>query len=265
MRPARSHALAVATTSLLTAAPALAQAHPPLHVNPTLEDCSVQFAPTLTQRAFARFVREFGSVSAFKQAASTATLGRGRVLFGVELLRFRVDEYADAWNDTFYHPNADHPLGARKDFPKLKLRAGVTDDVDVGAFYTRNPNANYGWLGVDAKYRVRRDDASPLGAAVRGAYTRTLYVRDMDMHALTADLSLSRRLGRVVHPYAGVGADVVLTRETSDVVALRRENKVVPHVFGGFDAVVWGRLSVGAELAWGARPTAHVHVGGIAF
>jgi hypothetical protein len=45
--------------------------HPPdpaLHVDPSLEDCSVIFAPELTQAAFRRFARGFGSVSAFQQA-----------------------------------------------------------------------------------------------------------------------------------------------------------------------------------------------------
>jgi hypothetical protein len=46
--------------------PATALAEPPpdpnLHVDPSLKDCSVSFAPNLTQDAFRRFVREFGSV-----------------------------------------------------------------------------------------------------------------------------------------------------------------------------------------------------------
>lgn len=252
---------------LVAATPLRAQStHPPLHVDPSLEDCSVRFAPSLTQSAFDRFVREFGSVSAFKQAASPASLGKGRLLIGVELMRFSVDEWSDAWHDTFAHPNAHHPLGSRKEFPKLKLRFGVTDDIDVGAFYTRNPNANYGWLGLDGKYAVlaEREDR-PLAVALRGAYTRTLYVSDMDMQALTADVSVGRRLWHVVRPYAGLGTDVVLVRETSDVVTLRDGTTFVPHLFGGVDATIWRRVSVGAEFTLGARPSAQVQIGGVAF
>jgi hypothetical protein len=76
---------AAAVTALVAAAPLLAQpAHRPLHVDPTLKDCSVRFAPIVTQGAFHRFVREFGSVSAFKQVASPGALGKGRALVGVE-------------------------------------------------------------------------------------------------------------------------------------------------------------------------------------
>lgn len=255
------------TLGVVAAAPLQAQsAHPPLHVDPSLDDCSVRFAPTLTQGAYARFVREFGSVSAFKQVAPPGPLGKGRVLIGVEMIRFQVDEWADAWNDTFYHPNEHHPLGATKIFPKLRVRVGVADDVDVGAFYARNPQANYGWVGLDGKYAVLTEaDARPLSVAVRGAYTKTLYVRDMDMHALTADVSVSRRLWRAVRPYAGLGADGVFARETSDAVRLRSEATIVPHLIGGVDVTPWRRLSLGAEFTVGARPSAQLQVGALAF
>lgn len=226
----------------------------------------MRFAPTLTQRAFHRFVREFGSLSAFKQVAPPGTLGRGRVLLGVETIRFQVDEWSDAWNDTFYHPNDHHPLGATKVFPKLRIRAGVSDRADVGAFYTRNVDANYGWIGLDGRYALlREEDAAPVALAVRSAYTKTLYVHDMDMHALTVDLSVGRRLWRVVRPYAGLGADGVYTRETSPAVALRREALVAPHLFGGVDVTAWRRLSAGVEFTVGPRPSAQVQIGGVAF
>ena len=257
----------VVVMAIVTAAPLRAQsAYPPLHVNPSVEDCSVQFAPTLTQAAFRRFVREFGSVSAFKQVAPASTLGKGRALVSVEMMRFTVDEWSAAWNDTFAHPDDQHPLGSTQSFPKLKLRVGVTDDLDVGAFYTRNAQANYGWIGLDGKYRLLTESASmPVSLAVRGAYTRTLYVTDMDMHALTADVSVDRRLWHVFRPYVGLGADGVFARETTDAVSLRRETTIVPHLLGGLDVTVWERLSLGAEFTLGARPSAQVQIGGVVF
>jgi opacity protein-like surface antigen len=264
---AKLSVLTAAVTALVATAPLGAQsAHSPLHVDPTLEDCSVRFAPTLTQGAFHRFVREFGSVSAFKQVASPGALGKGRVLVGVEMMRFQVDHRSDAWNDTFSHPDADHPLGATQSFPKLKLRVGVSDALDVGAFYTENLSANYGWLGLDAKYALltERDDR-PVSLAVRGAYTKTLHVGDMDMHALTADVSVGRRFWRGLKAYAGLGADGVLVRETSAAVDLRGERIVAPHLFGGVDAALGQRVSVGAEFTVGPRPSVQVQVGGVAF
>jgi hypothetical protein len=259
--------LAATTLVLAAAAPLHSQAHHrPLHVDPTLRDCSVIFAPALSQGAFRRFAREFGSVSAFKQAASPATIGRGRLLVGVELMQFRVDEWSDAWHDTFSHPDEHHTLGADKKFPKIKLRYGATDDLDVGAYYASNPNANYGWMGLDARYQLlHRSDRRPYDVAARGAYTRTLYVSDMSMHAITADISVGRALRGAVNAYLGAGADGVIATERSPVVTLDRETLVVGHVFGGVDATFRRRVSVGAEVTVGARPSVQLHLSGLIF
>ena len=246
--------------------PLRAQSHRPLHVDPSVGDCEVRFASNLTQSAYHRFVREFGGVSAFKQVTSATTLGRGRVSIAMEMMRFSLDEWADAWHDTFVHPNDDHPLESEKEFPKVNVRVGATDNLDVGAFYTSNPSANYGWLGVDGKYRLMAEGVGKtVSLAVRGAYTRTLYVSDMSMHAFTADISADRRVWQDVRTYAGVGADAVIGRETSAVVNLRDETVLVPHLFAGVEALIRSRLSVGAEFALGALPSLHLQVGGIFF
>ena len=262
----RTTRIIIATGLMAAAAPLQAQSYPPLHVDPKLKDCSVEFASTLTQDAFSRFVREFGSVSAYKQLSSASTLGQGRVMFGIEMMRFTVDEHAPAWNDTFAHPNDHHPLGSEKTFPKLKLRVGVTDDIDVGTFFAHNPEANYGWVGVDTKYSVLRESSgAAIGVAVRGAYTKTLYVKDMDMHSFTADVAAERTLWGIVRPYVGVGTDGVLARETTSAVNLQSENQFVPHAFGGVDVTLWNRLSIGAEYTRGPVPSTQIQVAAVAF
>lgn len=261
-------ALPLLAAAPLVAAPLVAQQHdhPVLHVDPSVKDCEVRFASNLTQGAFHKFVREFGTLSAFRQAASPATLGRGRVLIGVEGLMFNVDEWSPAWNDTFVHPDEHHVLGADKKFPKLKARVGVTDDIDVGASYAVNPQANYGWLAVDGKYRVMsEDDGAPVSVAMRGAYTKTLYVSDMDMHAVTADVSVGRTFWKPLRTYVGAGADAALARETSSAVALSTEKVVVPHGFVGAELAIGRRMTLGAEYTAGARPSVQLQVAGIAF
>lgn len=243
---ARTITVAIALFLLLPAA-AFAHDGPPLHVDSNVDDCSVRFAPELTQSAFHRFAREFGSVSAFKQGSSSETLGEHRFAVNVEEIYFTVDEHAPAWNDTFVHPDAEHDLGAQKAFPMLSVRYGLTDDLDLGAYYTENPNANYGWVGLDAKYRVlRQDDDMPISLAVRGAYTKTLYVHDMDMHAVTADVSMGHTFWKVLTPYVGVGTDVVLVRETSAAVALESEAIPVPRLTAGVD-FRWWHVAAGFE------------------
>jgi opacity protein-like surface antigen len=240
--------------SLLSPAVAFAEPSddPTLHVDASVKDCSVRFASSLTQDAFHRFVREFGSVSAFKQGAPPVPLAAGDLVLSAEWMSFTVEEHAAAWNDTFTHPTAHHPLGAEKSFPKLHLRGGLTDRLEMGAFYTANPEANYGWAGIDLKYAILDQRAGePVSLAVRGAYTKTLYVSDMNMHAVTADVSVGRTLWGVVTPYAGVGLDGVLALETSPAVRLEDEAASVAHAFTGVEVRYW-RLTAGAELQVGA-------------
>lgn len=247
--------------AVLTASTALAQ--PVLHVDPSLDDCEVHFAPELTQPAFRRFAREFGSVSAFKQGSSPVTLGQRGVAVDVEQIYFTVDEDSAAWNDTFTHPAADHWLGADKEIPKLRLRYGVTDDLDVGAYFTKNPVANYGWLGIEGKYGLlKQREGAPVALSVRGAYTKTLYVADMDMHALTADVSVGRTFWNVLTPYLTVGGDAVLARETADTVSLETETLFVPHATAGLELRFW-HVALGAEAQAATVPSFQVQVSAV--
>lgn len=238
-------------------------ADPDLNVDPSLEECSIVFAPDLTQAAFHRFVREFGSVSAFKQASPPTTLGRGGVSLNVELIAFSVEEKSAAWNDTFAHPDAYHELGSELKVPKLSLRVGVTDHLDVGAFYSESPGANYGWVGLDVKYGIlEQRGGMPVTLAVRGAYTKTLYVADMDMHAATIDVSVGRTFWNVLTPYVGLGSDAVYARETSDVVDLETEAVVVPRATAGFEVRYW-HVAIGAEAQLSALTSYHAQVSAI--
>lgn len=260
-----------AAVGLVLLLPAIALAHgqgahaadPNLHVDPSLDDCSVVFAPELTQSAFHRFAREFGSLGAFKQASPPTTLGRRGFSAAVEYISFSVDDKSDAWNDTFAHPDAYHELGSDLAFPKLSLRFGVTDELDIGAFYSENPTANYGWAGFDVKYgMLRQGEGMPVSLAVRGAYTKTLYVADMNMHAVGVDVSIGRTFWDVLTPYVGVGSDAVLVRETSDAVDLDDEAVLVPHATAGFQVRSW-HVAVGAEAQLSAVNSYHAQVSAV--
>ena len=254
----------LAAFSLALLLPAAARPdHPRLHVDPSVKDCSVRFAPELTQDAYYRFVREFGSASAFKQSAPPETLGRWGVSLDVERLTFKVDEGSAAWNDTFVHPAADHWLGEEKSFPMLRLRVGVTDSLEVGAFYTENPNANYGWLGLEVKYAVlEQGEDMPVALAVRGAYTKTLYVSDMNMNAIGADVTVGRTFWRILTPYAGLGVDTVIAQETSPAVSLKTEVIPVAHGTAGVEARYW-HVAIGAEAQFAALNTFQLRVSAV--
>jgi hypothetical protein len=233
--------------------PGAALADPPvLHVDPSLDDCSVRFAPELTQGAFHQFVRQFGSISAFKPMAAPEPLGRGRVELSVQQISFGVDEGSPTWNDTFAHPMPDHYLGSHLSFPKATVRVGLTDRTDLGAYYTRNPEANYGWIGLEARQAVLCErEGRPVDLGARLAWTRTLYVEDMALDAVTADVSVGRTVRRYLKPYAGAGFDLVHARERSAVVDLHDETVMVPRAFAGL-GVHWRHVALGVEGELGA-------------
>ena len=250
-------------TAALAHGPNEHPADPNLHVGDAYDDCYVRFASNLTQGAFHRFVEEFGSVSAFKMMSSPRPLGRRRVSVAVEQMAFTVEEHADAWNNTFHHPDAYHELGSDLSFPKFLVRVGLTENLDVGAYWTKNLDANYGWLGLEAKYgALQQSETMPISLAVRGAYTKTLYVEDMDMHAVTADVAAGHTLWKAFTPYVGVGGDVVWARETSDAVALHSETVPVSRAFGGAEVRLW-HVELGAEAQFGALTTYQLKVAAV--
>jgi hypothetical protein len=238
-------------------------ADPNLHVDADLADCSVQFSPELTQGAFGRFVREFGSVSAFKLMSPPKTLGQWGIAIGLEQIFFSVEDKSDAWNDTFAHPDHYHELGSDLGFPKLRARVGITDNLDVGAFYTEQPKANYGWFGLEAKYgMLQQNEEMPISLALRGAYTKTIWVEDMDMHAVTADVSAGRTFWNFFTPYLGLGSELVIASETTDAVDLDTEVQLVPHAIGGFEVRFW-YVALGAEAQLATLPSLQVQASAV--
>jgi hypothetical protein len=261
----------ITLVALLALVPGTAFAHgagghpadPNLHVDSALEDCSVQFSSELTQGAFGRFAREFGAVSAFKLASPPTTLGQWGFAIDLEQIWFHVEEHSAAWNDTFAHPDSYHELGSDLAFPKLRARVGITPDFDVGVFFTKQPTANYGWLGLEAKYGLlKQSEEMPISLALRGAYTKTLFVSDMDMHALTADVSAGRTFWHVLTPYLGLGSDLVLARETADVVELDDELQLAPHLIAGLEARYW-HVALGAEAQLATLPTFQIQASAV--
>ena len=74
-----------------------------------------------------------------------------------------IDDADAAWNDTFVHPDSAHYLfeGSRLKFPGLMLRGGVSAETDVGLYVTKNPNANYGFVGAQVQRSLATGATTP--------------------------------------------------------------------------------------------------------
>jgi hypothetical protein len=226
-----------------------------LHVNPRWEECSIQLHPSLTQAAWRQFTEEAGLVVYFRPLRDAKPMGAGK--FELSMLQWKtgIDDATAAWNDTFVHPDSTHWLfeGSGLAFPGLTVRAGVTDRVDIGAYFTKNPNANYGFYGGQVQYALLNDTGRNWTASTRASFVRLFGPEDVDFTVLGLDLLASRAYGvwanRVsISPYVGVSSFLSLSREKSAVVNLADEQVGASQGMIGAVAQV-SRLNLAVEFS----------------
>lgn len=249
-------------TSLIAAAglaiamiPALAVAqhnhddHPVLHINPRWKECSFQLNADLSAAEWKQFTREAGLVAYFRPLTDARPMGRGK--FEVSLLQWKtgIDDHDGAWNDTFVHPDSAHWLfeGSGLAFPGLTARVGVSERMDVGVYFTRNPNANYGFYGVQVQRSLAPIDAR-WATAARVSFQSLYGPEDLNFSVYGLDVLASRTVALTswadVSPYAGVSTFLTTSHEKSAVVSLDDERQF------GAQAMVGASMSVkGARLA----------------
>jgi hypothetical protein len=202
-----------------------------LHVNPRWSQCSFQLDPALTQDAWREFTEEAGLVAYFRPLRDATTVGVGHVEVSIVQWGSRIDDTKSAWNDTFVHPDSTHWLkeGGRLPIPGLTLRTGITDRVDVGAFWTKSFGANYGFWGAQMQYRFLQDEEKDWAASSRLTFVSLYGPDDLGLFVYGIDFLVSRRFRLdsdvlAVSPYAGFSGYSSNSHETSAVVDLRDEH-----------------------------------------
>ena len=215
-----------ATLVTLLGSPLLAQ---DLHVfneeqNDRWSECSFILDPSLTQDAWHQFTGEVALVIYFRPLSSARPLGVRNFEVAVLDWATKIDEFDSAWNETFAHPDSAHLL-ADGDllFPGLMARAGVTELIDVGAYFTKNPSANYGFVGAQVQYSFLDDPERNLAAALRLNYVRMFGPEDLNASVVGIDVLASREYSRF-SPYAGVSGYLGRAQETTSKVDLKDEN-----------------------------------------
>ena len=244
--PGNARIAAFAVTPLLLTTSLAAQQ---LHVNHQWEECAFVIDPALTQASWHQFVKEAGLVTYFRPMVSAAPLGRGHFEVGLTQWGTRIDAADDAWNDTFSHPDSTHWLfeGDALLIPGMMVRAGVTDRVDVGAYFTKSFGSNYGFFGGQAQYSFLNDVERSLAAAGRLGFVRMYGPEDLDVTTYGLDLLVSKDISRF-SPYAAVSGYLATGRETTSKVDLEDENVLGVHGTLGLAVRVWA-LSLGGELS----------------
>jgi len=230
----RTPILPVALAAVLAVVPSTGSAQTAknvqLHVNPKWKECSFQLDPSLTQAAWHRFTGEAGLVSYFRPLTDAKPMGTGN--FEVSALQWEtgIDDETSAWNDTFVHPDAEHWLmeGSGLAFPGVMARAGVSERVDVGAYFTKNPGANYGFYGGQVQYNLVDDVSGNWAASTRVSFVSLYGPEDLNLSVYGLDLVASRQYTLnqrwlTVSPYAGVSGYLSSSHEKTAAVSLADE------------------------------------------
>jgi hypothetical protein len=250
---------AVAAVTLLTPAAGFAQvSHAAdgakdivLHLSDRWDECSFQLDPSLTQQAWRQFTKEAGLVVYFRPLADARPMGKGNFELSILQATTGIDDADAAWNDTFVHPDERHWLfeGSGLPMPGLMARGGVTDRLDVGAYFTKNPNANYGFYGGQAQYNIAQGRNADWAVSSRASFVSMYGPEDLDFTVYGVDVLASKAFPVArwvsVSPYAGVSGYLNSSHEKSDVVSLEDENIVgVQAMVGAVAQISVARIAV---------------------
>ena len=236
-------AMTVATALLSTSTSA--QDRPRLHVNPRWKQCSLQLDPSLTQSAWHQFTQEAGQLVYFRPLTDAKPMGRKKFEVSVMQWQTNVDDNTSAWNDTFVHPDSMHWLyeGSGLKFPGLAFRTGISSKTDVGGYFTKNFQANYGAYGLQLQQNLIRG-ARDWDVSARASFVSLFGPEDLDLNVYGVDVVTSWRqwsYRRVsVVPYAGIATYLASSHEKTTAVNLEDER------------VIGTMATVGAALGFSA-------------
>lgn len=229
------------------------------HIDPNVETCSMVIDTSLTQGQWHRFAKQAGAALSYKSLASARTLGKMNFKIAVDYSSTPVDQRDLAWINTFTHPDEDCPLGDAVVIPTLRGSIGVTDRIDVGAYWTTAPGANYGAVGGEVKYAFLEESERRPVAAVRASVSVLTGVPDFNLNVYSVDLLAGKRLAMFT-PYIGLKESLVVGTETTSKVDLNRETLAITQGYAGITYSAW-LFNVAAEYDVSAVNTFAIAIG----
>jgi len=207
-------------------------------LDPSVESCSMNLDPSLTQGQWETFTRQAGAMLTFKSLAPAEPLGKMNFMLGVDYSVTPVNQHDPAWINTFVHPDADCPLGDQIQIPTIRARLGLTQSIDIGGYWTTAPGANYGFVGGEVKYAFLRETPKRPAAALFTSFNWLTDVPDFNVGVYSLGLAASKRLAGFI-PYAGVRENVSIGTETTSKVDLDTETIFFTQGFIGATYQLW--------------------------
>ena len=220
----------------------------------------VSFAPTTTQGDFRNFSEDLGSVLLYRSIGPAVSLGITGFNLGAEVMASDIDENKGYWKKAVSDRNPPSYLtNARVTFTK-----GLPLDFDAGITLGKVVDPDIPYFGAEVRYAILKDQALVPGLHIRGSYSRTFDVDQLDLRTYALDLSVSKGFGAGIKitPYAGLGVAWVSSQAShlAPGLSLGKEEFSQAHGFLGARLNL-GILAVTAEVDYGTIPSYSLQLG----
>lgn len=220
----------------------------------------VSFAPTTTQGDFRNFSEDIGSVLIYRSIGPAVSLGVTGFNLGAEVIASDIDENKGYWKKAVSDRNPPSYLtNTRVTFTK-----GLPMDFDVGIVLGKVVEPDIPYFGAEARYAILKDKALVPGLHIRGSYSQTFNVDQLDLRTYALDLSVSKGFGAGIKitPYAGVGMAWVSSEASHLVSGLSLNKEEFSQAHGFFGARLGlGILAVTAEVDYATIPSYSLQLG----
>jgi opacity protein-like surface antigen len=147
----------------------------------------ISLASSITNGEFAKFVRQAGTLTAYRAVAPAEPLGVLGFDIGIESSFVKLDDAA--WQAALNDGNTDK---------------GLPFGIDVGASYTQVPSSDIAVFGAELQYALLKGSVATPALALRANYSKLVGVDEIDLQTYGADAVISKGFAMLT-PYGGIG------------------------------------------------------------
>ena len=220
----------------------------------------VSFDRTYTQQNFRDFSEEIGSVLLYRAIGPAVSLGITGFSLGVEIMASDINENKDYWKKAVGDGNPpSYLVNSRISFTK-----GLPLDFDAGVVLGKVLDPDIPYFGGEVRYAVLKDRALVPGVTIRGSYSQTFNVDQLDLKTYGLDLSVSKGFGVGIKiiPYGGLGMSWVSSKASHLTAGLNLDKEEFSQTHGFLGArLEMGFLAITAEVDYGVIPSYNLQLG----
>ncbi len=220
----------------------------------------IQFDPTTTQQMFRDFSQEAGVAILYRGLGPAEPLGPTGFDIGMEGTATKIHEDRDYWKKSVKDQNPPPYLVS----PRLHLQKGLPLGFDIGLVVGQVLNPNIPYAGGEVRYAILKGGPLEPALALRGSYSQTFGVDQLELKSYGVDLSISKGFGVGVKiiPYGGIGQYWIWSKAKNLTAGLNlnEENFAKTQFFGGARLQL-GVFTVTGQVDYVDIPSFSVRVG----